>query len=105
MKISYYANHRVIHCEEFFTQEEYDEMWIELCTLCTDELLVNSSEAKGATNMRGQQLRFNRGLFIETVMEQSSIRDITNKIFVDEISEEFIKRDIGFESLKNKTIY
>jgi hypothetical protein len=104
MNITFYETHRALHCKEFFTQEEYDEMWMELCFLCSDDLLVNSEKAGGAKNGKGQLLRFNRGLFIESVMDDSSITKYMNKVFQKEIYEEFVKHNENFKLLETNNI-
>jgi hypothetical protein len=102
MKITFYETYRVLYCEEFFTKEEYDEMWFELGNLCTDEFLINSERAGGARNKNGKMLRFNRGLFIESLMNDSCIIKNMNKIYKKEISEEFVQQNSNFKLLQNK---
>ena len=104
MKTTFFKEHRAILCEEFFTQEEYDEMWFELCNLCTDDLLVNSDKAGGAKNHRGELQRFNRGLFVDSVMDDGAIIKYMNKIFDEKIVEEFVSHDINYKLLEYKDI-
>jgi len=101
MKTIYYEQHRAVLCKEFFTKEEYDEMWLELSNLCSDDLLVNSEKSGGARDARGELLRFNRGLFIESVMNDSSIVKYMNKVFQKEIREEIISYNQNFRILEN----
>lgn len=59
--------------KEFFTQEQYNEMWEELLFFCNSGLLLDSKEAGGAYDKSGALLRNTKGLPIESVMEDSSI--------------------------------
>lgn len=104
MDVTYYDKHKVILCKNFFTQEEYDEMWLELSYLCNDDFLVDSEKAGGARNEKGELLRFNRGLFIDSIMDNSSIVNFMNRIFEKETYEKFVTYDNSFSVLENKNI-
>jgi hypothetical protein len=105
MKITYHEIHRAIHIKEFFTKEEYDEMWFELSNLCNDEMLSNSEKSGGARNARGELLRFNRGLFIDSVMSDSCIIKYMNKLFEKEIFEELMNYNQNYGVLQNNKIH
>lgn len=79
MKKIHYDFLNVTHFIEFFTQEEYEEMYQELSMVCVDGILVDSKEAGGAVDANGVMLRNNKGLPLESVMTDSSIINIFNK--------------------------
>jgi predicted 2-oxoglutarate/Fe(II)-dependent dioxygenase YbiX len=75
----YYDFINVTHFIDFFTQEEYDEMYQELTMLCVDGMLLDAKEAGGATCPTGVILRNNKGLPVESVMDNSVIVNTFNK--------------------------
>jgi predicted 2-oxoglutarate/Fe(II)-dependent dioxygenase YbiX len=75
----YYEHLDVTHFIDYFTQEEYNEMYQELMMLCVDDMMLDAKEAGGATCPTGTMLRNNKGLPIETVMNDSVIINTFNK--------------------------
>jgi hypothetical protein len=61
------------HYIDFFTQEEYNEMHQELLGLCGSGMMLDAEAAGGALDDSGNMLRKNKGLPIESFMEDSSI--------------------------------
>ena len=69
----------LIHHIDFFTQEEYSEMYQELTMLCGSDLMLDAIEAGGALDSSGTMLRNNKGLPIESFMGDSVIVNMFNK--------------------------
>lgn len=86
-----YALGQAVIWPEFFTQDEYNQMWNELTMLCQDEILIDSYQAGGAIDPNTKQLlRVNRGLPLESVFEDldmSVIHTITKRMFDKEVVE------------------
>jgi hypothetical protein len=89
------------HIKNFFTEEEYRKMWIELSYLCSDDFLISPNESGGTVE------RSSRGLPIESVLDSNSdIIDTMDKLFQSEILDEIVNKSPTYEplrTLKNKT--
>jgi hypothetical protein len=72
----------MIVLREFFTKEEYSNMWEELTMICQDDFLIDAKSAGGALDSNGNMLRNNRGLPIESMMDDSIIVKAFNRIDV-----------------------
>jgi len=106
VKFHYYCDFNVMHIEDFFTDEEYYLMWAELMMLCQDEFLIDAKEAGGAVDSNNNMLRVNRGLPIESIMDEESsfIIRAMNKILEYDFTHRMMAYDIEFSSLtKNST--
>ena len=78
----------IVVLKDFFSIEEYNVMWQELCFLCQDEFLIDSKHAGGAVDQNKILLRHNRGLPLESIyskIEESNLASITKKIYDKEI--------------------
>jgi hypothetical protein len=81
MRRLYYDFLDIVHYIDFFTEEEHNEMYNELMMICVDEIMIDAKEAGGALDSSGTMLRNNKGLPIESMMDDSSIvRIFNNKI-------------------------
>ena len=82
------------HIQNFFTEEEYRNMWVELSYLCSDQLLIPPNESGGTSE------RSSRGLPIESVMSDSDIITIMDKLFQTKILDEIINKSPTYEPLR-----
>lgn len=107
MILHYYSNLNVMHIENFFTEEEYSNMWSELMMLCQDEFLVDAKEAGGAVDGNNVMLRVNRGLPIESIMDEqsSTIVSTMNKISDYDFVQRMLEHDVSFSALTKKSTH
>jgi len=105
MNFRYYCNLNVMHIENFFTDEEYSLMWSELIMLCQDEFLIDAKEAGGAVDSNNKMLRYNRGLPIESIMDQSVIAAKLDKIAEYDFVQQMLGYDVSFSALTGKATH
>lgn len=94
MIVNYFKSVDAFQIVNFFTQEEYSKMWVELSYLCNDEMLLPPTESGGTVK------RTSRGLPIESFMESSDIISIMDKIYKEEFLEYIIDNFPSYENLR-----
>jgi len=100
MKINYLSEVDAIHFINFFKEEEYNKMWVELAYLCDDNFLLPPDNAGGTIE------RTSRGLPIESLMESSDIISFMDKLYEQNTIDFICKKYPSYDKiryLKNKT--
>jgi Rps23 Pro-64 3,4-dihydroxylase Tpa1-like proline 4-hydroxylase len=92
----------VIIIDNFYTEEECESIWQELCFLNSGNKLLESDKTGSATDDDGNILKKNKGIFLDQaykIRKFSSILTLNRKIF--EVSNDLSEKISFFKYLKN----